>query len=83
MWGMGSDSSSQTTKPHQEYTIKEVSIKCRCGFHDGYDRDCFDSAVYSLDATPMCAKHLHIRMRAITMLALQSPGGITLSYNIK
>jgi hypothetical protein len=82
MWNAGNF--TLPTEPiRQEYVIKEHTIKCRCGFHDGYDRDCFEAAQYSIDSTPVCAKHLHIRMRAITMLILKSPDRYVLVYNIK
>jgi hypothetical protein len=67
----------------QEYTIKEADHNSVCGFHDGYDRDCFEKAVFNLDLVPMCLKHLHVRMRHITLLTLKSKDRFVLTYRIR
>ena len=82
MWS-GSEYSTPKEPKKQEYSITELGLKCKCNFHDGYDRDCFDIAVYSLDSTPMCLKHLHVRMRHLTIIALNSEDDIVLSYTFK
>jgi len=77
MWGTG------YTRTMVEYTIKELSITCKCYFHDGMEKSCFERAIYSLDVIPLCQKHLHIRMRAITWAALASGNGSDITYKIK
>jgi len=84
MWGQQNDDYSAKKQVVQEYTITKVTpFKGRCGFHDGYDKDCFETAIYSLDSMAVCNKHLHIRMRAITYLALESKDEIVLRYTFK